>query len=367
MKSQKLTRRCVLRSSMALAGAASVTSLAAPAISQGLRTIKLTLPWLANGSTLYTYVAKHQGFFRKRGLEVNISRGYGSVAAAQAVAAHEFDFGVVFAGGTILGAARGLPLVALSTLGYDATMGITLRADSPITKPKDLEGKKLGTVVTSAESPYWPAFAKQAGLDLQSITMVQMDNRVLEQSVANKQVDGSTAIGTSSIPVMYGMREPCRFMLWKSAGVELYGGQIVTVQDTFANNKSLCRDVVDALTEGLLFAMKDPAAGVDIFIKEVPEIGITTGGRENAKLSQGLMHYTMLAPEAEEHALGYADLQKASAMITMVMEYGVPKDAKRPPVETLFSNDLIGDAKLSAAEWERAKQNVAEYARILGA
>jgi ABC-type nitrate/sulfonate/bicarbonate transport system substrate-binding protein len=32
----------------------------------------------------------------------------------------------------ILGAARGLPLVALATLGYDATMGVALRGDSPI-------------------------------------------------------------------------------------------------------------------------------------------------------------------------------------------------------------------------------------------
>ena len=147
-----LPRRAFLRAGGAALAGASMT-LARPAIAQSLRPVKLTLPWLANGSTLFTYVAKNQGFFKRRGLDVSIARGFGSVAAAQAIGAGEFDFGFVFAGGTILGAARGLPLVALATLGYDATMGIALRADSPIREPKNLEGKKIGIVPTSAEAP----------------------------------------------------------------------------------------------------------------------------------------------------------------------------------------------------------------------
>src|SRR5437016_3983715 len=142
--SQSITRRTVLKTAAASVAAATAARFATPALAQGAKQIKLTLPWLANGSTLFTYVAKNQGFFKKRGIDVTISRGFGSVAAAQAVGAGEFDFGFIFAGGTILGAARGLPLLALSTLGYDATMGMALRGDSPIKTPTDLQGKKIG-------------------------------------------------------------------------------------------------------------------------------------------------------------------------------------------------------------------------------
>jgi NitT/TauT family transport system substrate-binding protein len=339
---------------------------ARPALSQGLKPLKFTLPWLANGSSLFTFVAKNQGFFRKRGLDVAISRGFGSVTAAQAVGNGEFDFGLVFAGGTILGAARGLPLVAMSTLGYDATMGITLRADSPIKNPRDLEGKRIGTVPTSAEAPYWPAFAQKAGIDTSTITMVQMDNRVLEQGLAHKQVDAATSIATSSVPVMLAMKEPCRFMLWSKAGISLYAGQVVTRRETLAKDRELCRAVTEAMIEGLAFTLKDPEAGIDIFLKEVPEIAVTTGGRENAKISQAMMHYTVLSPEAETHSLGYTDRTKASAMIDMVMEFGAPKDAKRPDTSALFSNDFTGSVKLSEADWARVRKNVAEYAAILG-
>lgn len=363
---RRLSRRSALKAIAALSVAGATTRLATPAIAQGLKPIKLTLPWLANGSMLFAYVAKNQGFFKKRGIDIAISRGFGSVAAAQALAAGEFDFGFIFAGGTILGAARGLPLVAMATLGYDATMGIALRGDSPIKTPKDLQGKKIGTVPTSAESPYWQAFARKAGVDTSAITMVQMDNRVLEQGLVNKQVDAITAIGTSSIPVIMAMKEPCRFMLWSAAGITLYAGQVVTRPEIFAKDKELCRAVTEALAEGLAYALRDPAAGVDIFLKEIPEIGITAGGKENARISQGLMHYTAISKEAETQSIGYTDMAKAADMVDMVMEFGAPKDAKKPVLGELFTNELVGAVKLSPAEWAQAKKNVAEYAAILG-
>lgn len=361
-----MSRRSALKAAAALAVGGAATRLAAPAVAQSLRTVKLTLPWLANGSSLFSYVAKNQGFFKKRGIDIVISRGFGSVAAAQAVGAGEFDFGFIFAGGTILGAARGLPLVALSTLGYDATMGMALRGDSPIKTPKDLQGKKIGTVPASAEAPYWPAFARKAGVDTSAITMVQMDNRVLEQSLVNKQVDAITAIGSSSIPVIMAMKEQVRFMLWSSVGIALYAGQVVTRPEVLAKDKELCRAVNDALTEGLAYALKDPEAGVDIFLKEIPEIGITAGGKENARISQGLMHYTVVSPEAEKNSIGYSDMTKAAEMVDLVMEFGAPKDAKKPVVNELFTNDLVGSVKFSPEEWAKVKKNVAEYAAILG-
>lgn len=360
------SRRDILKLGAGAALIGAATSFGAPAIAQTLRPIKLTLPWLANGSTLFTYVAKNQGFFKKRGLDVTISRGFGSVAAAQAVGAGEFEFGFVFAGGTILGAARGLSLIAMSTLGYDATMGMLVREDSPIKTPKDLEGKKIGTVPTSAEAPYWPAFARKAGIDTSGITMVQMDNRVLEQGVINKQVDAITAIGTLSIPVMLALKQPCRFMSWTKAGVSLYAGQVVAKRDLMAKDKELCRAVVEALAEGLAYTLRDPAAGVDIFIKEVPEIGIAAGGRENARISQALMHYTVLSKEAETQSLGYTDMTQAGEMVDMVMEFGAPKDATKPDTSRLFTNEFVGPTKLSAAEWDQVRKNVSDIAAILG-
>lgn len=364
--SKPFSRRSLLKAAAALPVAAATGGLSMPAIAQGAKAVKLTLPWLANGSSLFAFVAKNQGYFKKRGIDIAISRGFGSVAAAQAVGAGEFDYGFIFAGGTILGAARGLPLVAMATLGYDSTMGMVVRADSPIKQPKDLEGKKIGIVSTSAEAPYWPAYVRKTGIDASGVSMVQMDARVVEQSVVNKQVDAITAIATSSVPVMLAMKEPCRFMPWNAAGVSLYSGQVVTTQANLAKDKELSRAITEALTEGLAFALKDPEAGVDIFMKEVPELAVTKGGKENAKISQAMMHYTVMSKEAQTQSIGFTDMAKAAEMVDLVMEFGAPKDAKKPDASALFTNEFAGAVKLTPAEWDNVRKNVAEYAAILG-
>jgi len=361
-----MTRRSTIKAGLGLALGSGAASLSMPALTQAARPIKFTLPWLANGSMIFVYVARNRGYFKKRGLDVAISRGFGSVAAAQTVGAGEFDFGYVFAGGVILGAARGLPLVGMSTIGYDATMGIAIRNDSAIKVPKDLEGKKVGIVSASAEAPYWPAYARKAGIDASKVTMVQMDSRVLEQALVNKQVDAITAIGTSSVPVMMALKEPARFMLWSKAGVSLYAGQIVTRQDRLAKDPALCQGMVEALEEGLAFALRDPEAALDIFLKEVPEIAMTATGKDNARVSQALMQYTVMSPEAMKQSLGYTDMAKAAEMIDTVMEFGAPKDAKKPDLAALYTNKLTGSVKLSAADWDLVRKNTAQYASILG-
>jgi NitT/TauT family transport system substrate-binding protein len=88
---RRLTRRRILAAA-AFAGA----GFAVPrlAFAQSKRAIKFTLPWVAEGSSLYTFVAKGMGFWEKHGLDVEIARGSGSVAAAQAIGEARFDFGM---------------------------------------------------------------------------------------------------------------------------------------------------------------------------------------------------------------------------------------------------------------------------------
>ena len=40
--------------------------------------INLTLPWIPEGEVAFMYAASKQGFWAKRGLDVTITRGFGS-------------------------------------------------------------------------------------------------------------------------------------------------------------------------------------------------------------------------------------------------------------------------------------------------
>ncbi|WP_304307817.1 ABC transporter substrate-binding protein [Pseudacidovorax intermedius] len=356
-----LTRRSWLQ-----AAAAAGATIAAPVLAQ-TRAISITLPWVVNGSNYWPMVGKELGFFKKRGIDLTVSRGNGSVAAAQAVANKQFDMGVVFFGGTLVNMARGLPLQALATVGYDSLMGNLVLADSPIRGSKDFEGKRVGTVATSAESPYWAAYAAKTGIDLTKVTRQQLDARLIERALMDKQVDAITAIGSSSIPVLDSLGVKTRFIPWSAAGIELYAAQVIARTETIQADPGLCQAMVDGILESVVYTLKKPEESLEILFKAQPEIALTKGGKENARLSQGLAQATMVAPEAIEHGMGYSSIPKLAGMISLAARAGALKaDAKPLVPEDLATNRFAGRIKLSAAEWDAVRRNVAPYAKLVG-
>jgi hypothetical protein len=76
----RMSRRRFLGGAGAAAlGAAG--SIACPRLvfAQNKKSLQFTLPWVAEGSNLFTFVAKGMGFWEKHGLDVDIARGSGSV------------------------------------------------------------------------------------------------------------------------------------------------------------------------------------------------------------------------------------------------------------------------------------------------
>ena len=83
---RRLTRRRLLGAAgVALSGIGSGLACPRLVFAQTKKPIHFTLPWVAEGSNLFTFVAKGMGFWEKHGLDVDIARGSGSVAAAHAI------------------------------------------------------------------------------------------------------------------------------------------------------------------------------------------------------------------------------------------------------------------------------------------
>src|SRR5689334_18619555 len=119
-----ISRRNALRGLGAAAIAAGSLPLAKPAISQGLKKVSFTTSWIPEGPNLFAYVARDKGFWKNVGLDVSVARGSGSGAAAQAVSAGTFDFGMAATPTVIVQAAKKLPITCIGQINYDALMGV---------------------------------------------------------------------------------------------------------------------------------------------------------------------------------------------------------------------------------------------------
>jgi ABC-type nitrate/sulfonate/bicarbonate transport system substrate-binding protein len=361
VKRENLSRRRALK--LALAGTAAAT-FPLPALA-ATRTVKFTLAWLAQGTSTFPFVGKEKGLFSKRGIDLQISRGYGSLPAAQAIASGQFDYGLVISAPLVLMVAKGLPLKGLATIDYDAMMGVGVLDGGSIKKPADLIGKKMATVPASAESPFFAAYAQRIGIDPKLVSIIDVDPKLAERTLSSGQVDAMTGVASSSLPVLLSQHHDARWMLYSSAGMPTYGTDIVSSQSVLDADKGLAAAMVDAVLESVAFTLTQPDESADIFFKAVPEAGLTANARDFIRIGMGLHRYAVAKPPAMEHGLGWGDPKVYEAMTDLVMTYLSTPGMKRPPVESWYSNAYAGNIKLTSKQWSDVTKGVGEYRKYL--
>src|SRR5580704_16001023 len=118
----RLTRRRLVGTIAGAGLAAAAGWFPRPAIAQTVK-VRYTLSWLPTGQYAFIYSARQLGFFKRRGIDLDISRGFGSLAAIQAVSTGQFDIGGAQTGAILLSIIEGGNLWLAATQGYDATLG----------------------------------------------------------------------------------------------------------------------------------------------------------------------------------------------------------------------------------------------------
>jgi ABC-type nitrate/sulfonate/bicarbonate transport system substrate-binding protein len=350
-------------SSSLAASAAGVLLGPRRARAQGLTKVRFTLSWVAEGSSLPLFVARNKGYWKTRGLDVDISRGYGSSASTVALASDKFDFAYAITSVMILQVGKGLPLQSIGQLTYRNTMGVCVLADSPIKSPKDLEGKTVGITPSSGEVPFIPVYAKNAGVDYSKIKFVSMNLDVRYRALMEKQIDAMTDTGISAIPPLVSQGFPVRFMLFSDHGMDMYASSLMTTPKMVKEKPEVCQAFVDGVLDAVAYTLLNPAEALDIFIKEVPEAALTSKGRDSVRLGMGIFNWSALSEDARKNGLGWTDPKMIALMNDLVADY-IIKGAAKPAVEDLYTNRFAGRLKLTEAQWQAAKKHNEEFQRF---
>ncbi len=139
--------------------------LALPVQAYADRHLTLMLDWFPNVDHLPIYLARDQAMFRDAGLEVEILSPSETTDGLKLVAAGKVDLAVSYQPQTIMAAARGLKVRAVGRLvGHPLTTVLFLK-DKGITKPSDLDGKRIGYTVAGLMDVLLDAFARLNGIN----------------------------------------------------------------------------------------------------------------------------------------------------------------------------------------------------------
>jgi NitT/TauT family transport system substrate-binding protein len=362
----KLTRRKFLgTAALGTAVVGSGVPFPRPAIAQPVQ-ISYTLSWLPTGQYAYLYAARQLGYFKKRGIDLDISRGFGSMAANQAVAIGKFQMGSAQTGANLLGILRGLDLRLVGTHGYDATLGIGALRNGPIKTPKDLEGRKIGVAAAGGDTVFLPAYCKLAGIDFDKLNIVQIDSKILEQSAMSGVVDSIVMTGLSSIPNFIAEDVPITMLSFSKVGLQFYWLNTITSGDFLKKNKETVDQVQAGINEGIKFMLLNPKEALERHLREHEELALGKNGRLYVELGMELTRAIMMAPESIEQGLGYTDFSRIDAQAKIVKQYAAkPTDRDLPPAEAFCNNDAE-KVTLTPAEWEQVNTSTKKFREILG-
>jgi NitT/TauT family transport system substrate-binding protein len=261
-------RRCL--SPMLAALCASI--FAAPA--QAADKVTFVTDFGYNGRHAYYFVALEKGYYARQNLDVQIVRGQGSADAVKQVAAGTAQIGFADAAAVILGRGNDqIPVKLVAMVYAKPPHAIYVLKESGITKPKDLEGKKVADTAFSAVPKLFDAYAKAANIDAGKVTWLVAVADTLPGMLTTGRADG---IGQFIVgePLLAKSAAPKQVVAlsYADAGLDLYGNGIIASDATIKTNPDLVRRFVTATMQGLKDAIADPQAAGTIMNKHHREV-----------------------------------------------------------------------------------------------
>ncbi|HYD06571.1 MAG TPA: ABC transporter substrate-binding protein [Reyranella sp.] len=259
--------------------ALAVASLAAFGAEAQQMTAVTQLGWLRNGEYAPIMLAEAKGYFKEEGIDHKIVDGGPGKNPIPIVAVGQAQFGLATNGMTVITARLAkdpVDVVAVGTLFQQAPSSYITLANpgAPAPKPRDMEGKTLGTQVGTEF--LFAAFAKKAGIDASKVKVVTAQATV-EPLMAGKMDYFLGWVVNQTYQIEQEAAKPdapptVKGKVWQTIrladyGVRTYTDAIFTSGETLKKNPELVRRYLRAVQKGMQFAIDHPDESVAILTK----------------------------------------------------------------------------------------------------
>jgi NitT/TauT family transport system substrate-binding protein len=309
---------------------------APPALAQDKTTVNFVLDWIVGGRHTGWFTALHKGYYAEEGLDVNISRGYGSSNGIQRVASGQSQVGFNDIASAILARAKdGVPVKAVAVSYAKHPSAIFTLKKYNIKTLKDLEGKTLIDSAGSTNVSLFPMLAKAAGIDAEKVKWVLVAPDAKMQTFKAGKGQG-VLFYNMQLPMLEGAtrEEGGVDMIVFGDHLPLYSNGLLVTDAYLAKNPAVVRGFVKAAMKGWAYAFSHPDEAVALLRKDNPLLDAGV-----AKAEVLFVKELMESPEAKKHGLGYMDEAKMrETRDTTLRLFDVKKTVE---LKDLYTNDFL--------------------------
>lgn len=266
----------VLRVVGLLAATALLPSLAPPAVAADK--VRFQTDWLPSGEHAMYYGAWQKGIFAEEGIDITITRGYGSGDTLTKLAGGAFDFGVADAASVLTARSRqNLPVKTIAALYNQSPHSLFVLKSSGITNFKGLEGKKISITPGNSHKYYFPKVAEKSGTDPSKIIWVNMDGGAMAAQLIAKNIDAAPFYSIHHYYINKAAKaagEEIIALPFVEVGFKIYAATIVATDETIAKRPDLTRRFLKAIKRAFEWARDNPEEACKLHIQKVPEVAL---------------------------------------------------------------------------------------------
>jgi NitT/TauT family transport system substrate-binding protein len=330
--------------SLRLGTAALVLAAAMVGTAAAQTAVKFTLDWKFEGPAAPFVVAIDKGYFKAEGLDVTIDTAGGSLEPLNRVASGTYDMGFGDINSLIKFRDQNpnVPIKAVFMVYNKPPFSIVARKSRGVTKPKDLEGKKLGAPPPDGAYAQWPIFVKANEIDASKVQIVGVGFPVREPMLAAGEVDAITGFSFSSYINLKDRGVPAddiTVLLMSDYGVNLYGNAIMVNPKFAAEKPEAVKAFLRAFVKGLKETVTNPSASVDSVIRRND---VAKKSVELERLQIALKD-NILTPEVKQNGFGgieEARMNEAIEQIALTYSF----KAAKPKASDVFDSSFLPPA-----------------------
>lgn len=326
-----------LRGGCAIFAAAAVFASA----SAGAATkVRLTLDWVPQSTHGPTFIAQYEGYFKNEGLDVTIDAGKGSADAVRKLVAGTHDLGWADINAIIQYNAEN-PERAIKTvmmLYEQPPFSICVLSKSDIRSPRQLVGRTLGAPVFDASYKLFPAFAREIGIDADSVKKRNMDPRLREPMLLRGEVDAISGHIFSTVLAVKaaGFKESdLRCFLYGDYGMESYSNGIAVSPAFLRQNPEAVRGFIRATYK----AARDTILRPELAVASVRRFEPLTNEKVEADRLRLGVKCCILTPNVKRDGYGDVDMARLQKSIdAAALAYGLKSV---PRAEDMFDRSYL--------------------------